>query len=692
MVQYILNHRISIEVVNILNKLLDTIPNITAAIKGKLADINLYSYWDLLLHIPLRYEDLTKVYPIATAEIGSQVLIEGEIVSCEVMHKRTKQLQVKISDGTQFITLLFFHFFPNYATQYKIGKKIRAYGEIKGDFFGNKTIIHPKIQTINEISDLPNTFSPVYSTTNGLTQAQLVKLIENALEYLDLLDILPDNLTKNLPKLSQAILSLHKLTPKEFNQETHKQSLRRLKLDELLAQQLILYNMYQQKHNNSSSILKPKATYTKTLLDKLPFKLTKAQTKVLGEIYADMAKPTQMNRLLQGDVGSGKTIVATLAMLVAVENGFQACIMAPTEILAEQHYLKTRDLLSGLGLNLVWLSGSLTAKEKKAAYLAITSNEAHIIIGTHAIFQKDVEFSKLAIIVVDEQHRFGVEQRLLLQAKGYNPHQLMMSATPIPRTLAMSYYADLDVSTIDELPKGRKPIKTLLINSGRRNEVIHFINEACNGGAQVYWVCPLIDESETLDLETAINTYNELQQRFPLYKVGLVHGKLKAAEKAVVMQQFSNGEIQILVATTVIEVGVDVPNASVMIIEHSERMGLSQLHQLRGRVGRGSIESQCILLYQNPLGEVARRRLKVIFENSDGFTIANEDLAIRGPGEILGNRQSGLPALKFANLETDLDLLKEAKELAKVIAEKYPDIAKLQTSLWFNNHEHFLKV
>ncbi len=675
-----------------MQQLLQTIKNITPALKDKLSGLGINTYWDLLLHIPIRYEDLTKVYKITEVQIGSDVLIEGEILSANVINKRTKQLQVQISDGSEIITLIFFHFYPNYAVQYKVGKRIRAYGEVKAGFGGGKSIIHPKIQSVTNAPDLSNTFSPVYGTTNGLSQAQIIKLVEDALLLINEVDVLPDNIIPNLPKTSQALLTLHKLTPKEFNTDAHNAALTRLKMDELISQQLILYRAYELKHKNSSTMLKPRATFTRQLLDSLPYKLTPEQTKVLGEIYADIAKPSQMNRLLQGDVGSGKTIVATMAMLVAVENGYQACIMAPTEILAEQHYLKTVKLLSGINVKVVWLSGSLNKSEKKSVYNEIKTGIAQIIIGTHAIFQKDVEFKNLALIVVDEQHRFGVEQRLLLQAKGINPHQLMMSATPIPRTLAMSYYADLDISTIDKLPPGRTPVKTVLINSGRRHEVIKFIADTCSTGAQVYWVCPLIEESEKLDLQNAINTYNELQDSLQEFKVGLVHGKMKAVDKGLVMRDFSDGKTQILVATTVIEVGVDVPNASIMVIEHSERMGLSQLHQLRGRVGRGSIDSQCILLYQNPLGEVAKRRLKVIFENNDGFVIANEDLAIRGPGELLGQRQSGLPALKFANLDTDLPLLKTARELAKIIANDYPEAAKQYIGLWFNASQHFLLV
>ncbi|MBP9743134.1 MAG: ATP-dependent DNA helicase RecG [Burkholderiales bacterium] len=671
-------------------QLLEPILNVRSVILNRLSNIGISNYWDLLLHIPLRYEDLTTVYPIVQTNIGSQVLVEGAVISCEIIHKRTKQLQVQLTDSTQIITLIFFHFYPNYASQYSLGKRLRVYGEIKADFLGNKIIIHPRVQTVTEQIILPNTFSPIYSTTKGLNQPSLIKLIEEALFILEQTDSLPDKVMADLPTFYQAIFTLHKLTPEQFKSGAHKKALMRLKLDELIAQQLILYNAYGHKHTKPAIALKPLATYTKRLLDNLGFKLTPSQIKVLGEIYTDLTVPIQMNRLLQGDVGSGKTIVAILSMLVAVENNRQACIIAPTEILAKQHFLKIQALLENLNIIVVWLSGSLTAKEKQHVYDKINSGSAQIIVGTHAVFQKDVVFNNLALIVIDEQHRFGVDQRLLLQSKGNNPHQLMMSATPIPRTLAMSYYADLDISTIDELPQGRAPVKTLLINNNRRYEVIKFVQSSCENGAQVYWVCPLIDESENLDLETAVNTFNELAHELGLIKVGLLHGKMKIDEKSRVIEDFNNGQLKVLVATTVVEVGVDVPNASIMVIEHSERMGLSQLHQLRGRVGRGNVESQCILLYQNPLGEVAKQRLKVIYENNDGFIIANEDLKIRGPGEILGSKQSGLPNLRFANLETDLELLKLAKVIAKNMINDQPDMAKLYTKLWFSNHEHFL--
>jgi ATP-dependent DNA helicase RecG len=635
-------------------------------------------------------EDYTKIYKISESLPETKVFVEGAITQVQLVRYKTNQLHVTINDGTSNLLLIFFHFYANYSTQYKVGKTIRAYGEIKYDFHGKKSIIHPKIQSENK--PLPDTFTPVYSSVSGLSQKKISMLVAKALNYIAEADVLPNKYFGELPQLSKALHMLHKMQVEFYTPSIINNAMTRLKIEELLAQQFALYNKYLDRATKKAVILKPKATLTRKLLEDLPYKLTKSQTKVLGEIYADIAKPTQMIRLLQGDVGSGKTIVATLAMLVAVENNFQACIIAPTEILAEQHYIKSKNILSKLNLNIVWLSGNLTNKEKLSAYADIASGQANIIIGTHAIFQKNVVFNNLALVVIDEQHRFGVEQRLQLQLKGNNPHQLMMSATPIPRTLAMSYFSNLDISTINELPGGRLPIKTLLINNNRREEVISFISKHCSSGRQAYWVCPLIEESEKLDLENVLNVYTEMQLKLPTIKTGLIHGKIKSNEKTIIMDEFRDNKIKLLIATTVIEVGVDVPNASVMVIEHSERMGLSQLHQLRGRVGRGSVESQCVLLYQSPVSEIAQKRLKVIYENNDGFAIADNDLLLRGPGEILGYKQSGLPDFKFTNLEHDIDLLKEAKKLVKIIASEEPNLIQKHINLWHQQHEKYLTV
>lgn len=678
-------------------QLLEPITN-TDKIKSKLAKLSLYNYWDLALHIPLRYEDLTKVYPIQEAQIGQQVMIEGKIIGHEVAHKRQKQLLVRIDDGSAIITLMFFHFYPNYAAQYTIGKTIRAHGEIKADFFGNKTIIHPKIQTVKEDSKLSNTFTPIYPTTNGLANNAIIKLVEDLFNLNIIPELLPEEIIQQykLMRLEPALLTLHKLTPQQFNSQIHEKALQRLKFDELIAQQLLMQKIYAKKHKNTAPILRSTHQLIVKLLAKLPFALTIAQKKVLHEILHDMARPQQMNRLLQGDVGSGKTIVATISALAALENGYQAVIMAPTEILAEQHYLKITQLLADMPIKIVWLSGSQTAKQKRESIAACSDGSADLIIGTHAVFQKNVEFKQLGLVVIDEQHRFGVEQRLALVNKGtsdIHPHQLMMSATPIPRSLAMSYYADLDVSSIDELPPGRTPIQTMLINNSRRHEVIKFVREHASLGHQAYWVCPLIEESEKLELENALNTFDELSTQLAPIKVGLVHGKMKAKDKADIMADFAANWTQVLVATTVIEVGVDVPNASIIVIEHSERMGLAQLHQLRGRVGRGNNASQCILLYDNQqLSETAKQRLKVISTSTDGFEIARQDLLIRGPGELLGQRQSGIPALRFANLEADLDILRQAKIIAENLAKNYPTHAKQLVELWFYQKQIYAGV
>ncbi|MDD3265834.1 MAG: ATP-dependent DNA helicase RecG [Burkholderiales bacterium] len=665
--------------------------------QSKLDKLDIHNYWDLACHIPLRYEDLTKTYKIRDAVIGQTAMIEGTIIGHEIQQKRSKQLLVRLDDGSSIITLLFFHFFPNYATQYKVGKIIRAFGEIKGDRFGNKTIFHPKIQTAAADNKLSNTFSPIYPSTNGLNNATLITLVEQLFEQDILQETLPQSIidSYNLMRLPEAFLMLHKLTPEQLKNNLQEKALYRLKFDELLSQQLLMQNIYKDKHKNQAPSIKSTHKLIIPLMQNLPFKLTNAQNKVLHEILADMALPHQMNRLLQGDVGSGKTIVATICALATIENGYQAAIMAPTEILAEQHYLKISQLTESLGIKVVWLSGSLTAKQKREAIEKCQNNDAQLIVGTHAIFQKNVEFHNLGMVIIDEQHRFGVEQRMALINKGNQdsqPHQLMMSATPIPRSLAMSYYADLDVSSIDELPPGRTPIETILINTNRRNEVIQFIREHVELNHQVYWVCPLIEESEKLELENAINTHVELCNTLKPIEIGLVHGKMKPKEKAQVMSDFIANKTQVLVATTVIEVGVDVPNASIIVIEHSERMGLAQLHQLRGRVGRGSIESQCILLFSNNLSEVAKERLKVISSTTDGFEIARQDLLIRGPGELLGARQSGLPLLKFANLETDLKILETAKEAAKTLAKSYPKNAEQLIKIWLYNKQIYANV
>jgi ATP-dependent DNA helicase RecG len=528
-----------------------------------------------------------------------------------------------------------------------------------------------------------------------LPQPTLRKHILAALGAVELTDTLPEKLLKKmrLPAFDESVMLLHNPPPlidEAALMERAHPAWRRIKFDELLAQQLSMRVHYRKRRDRVAPKLIARDTHAPALMQALPFALTRAQQKVLAEIRHDLAQPHPMQRLLQGDVGSGKTVVAALAALQAIENGYQVAFMAPTEILAEQHYLKLLDWLAPLGISPVWLAGSLKKKDKTAAIERIALGETQIAVGTHALFQASVEFKKLGLVIVDEQHKFGVQQRLALRGKGDEPHQLMMSATPIPRTLAMSYYADLDVSVIDELPPGRTPVVTKLINDNRRDEIFERVRTVCLQQRQAYWVCPLIDESEALQLQTALDTYETLTQTFPELSVGLVHGRLDNAEKARVMKAFKAGEIHLLVATTVIEVGVDVPNASLMVIEHAERMGLAQLHQLRGRVGRGAAESLCVLLFQTPLSELARARLKVIFENTDGFEIAQQDLQLRGPGELLGARQSGAAMLRFADINEDAKILEAARTLADELLRDAPDVAQAHLQRWMANKPDFL--
>ena len=566
-------------------------------------------------------------------------------------------------------------------------------------------MVHPKCRIVSEGTSLADALTPVYPTTAGLSQEAIRKLIRQALARSDhagsLAEVLPVEIIKHyrLHGFRDSVMFLHQPPPDAsailLQERTHP-AWRRIKFDELLAQQLSMRLHYQQRRSRSAPALLEKNKLTSALLQLLPFKLTGAQKKVLAEISRDLAAVHPMQRLLQGDVGSGKTVVAALAALQAIESGYQAAILAPTEILAEQHYQKLSGWLAPLGITLAWLSGSQKKKQRKAALADIAEGRAMLAIGTHALFQEQVEFNQLGLAIIDEQHRFGVHQRLALRMKGAKtgavPHQLMMSATPIPRTLAMSYYADLDVSVIDELPPGRTQVMTKLVADIRRDEVVARVRESCHAGKQAYWVCPLIEESEALQLKTALETYATLTLTFPDLKIGLVHGRLPPQEKSAVMETFKQGAIQLLVATTVIEVGVDVPNASLMVIEHAERMGLSQLHQLRGRIGRGAEASVCILLYQKPLSAIARERLRIIFEQTNGFEIARQDLRLRGPGEFLGARQSGVPMLRFADLEQDADLLAAARTAAEEMLRDHPASAQRHLQRWLVGKSEYLRV
>jgi len=664
------------------------------ALCKKLAKIGLHSEADLLVHLPLRYEDETCVTPVARAPWGEPVQVEVTVLSCEVQFRPRRQMVVRAHDDSGELTLRFFSFYPSQQAAMGEGSRLRAFGEVRGGFFGAE-MVHPRFRKIAQGDPLPTEMTPVYPTTAGVANSALQKLIGKALAVGDLADTLPDDLRQRLklPGLARSLRFLHKPPPGTDLDTLHARNhpaWRRVKFDEVLAQQMCLRRAYLARREQGAPVLVARDDLGARLLDRLPFGLTGAQLRAMTEIAGDLSQPYPMQRLLQGDVGAGKTIVAALAACQAISAGWQAAFMAPTEILAEQHYLKLKDWLEPLGIKVAWLSGSLRTAARRAQ-LAATAAEAQLVVGTHALIQDGVDFARLGLAIVDEQHRFGVAQRLALRKKGANPHQLMMSATPIPRTLAMSYYADLDVTVLDELPPGRTPIKTRLVADSRRDDVVGFVRKLVEEGRQAYWVCPLIEESEALQLQTAHDTYEQLSADLPALTVGLVHGRLKADEKQAVMAAFAAGEIDVLVATTVIEVGVDVPNASLMVIEHAERFGLSQLHQLRGRVGRGQYESSCVLIYAGPLGEIARQRLKIIFEHTDGFEIARQDLHLRGPGEFVGSRQSGVPLLRYADLEMDADLVEMAREVAEEMLLQSPELAEKHLRRWLGSREELLK-
>jgi ATP-dependent DNA helicase RecG len=674
---------------------------------ANLAKLGISTIQGLLLHLPLRYIDETRITAMRDLRLGDSVQVEGEIVHMEVSYKPRKTLHVRLEDASGQVNLRFLHFYPSQVAALAVGKHIRAYGEVRHGFFGFE-MVHPQCKNVGEKTQIAETLTPVYPTTAGLTQATIRKAIAFAIGQNDLAETLPAGVYKSsglpnisLPSFSASIHPLHNPSPDANLNALENRTTpewRRLAFDELLAQQLSMRKHYIKRRSLDAPTIAASQKLVPQLLKNLTFTLTGSQQKVIAEISHDLMQPHPMQRLLQGDVGSGKTIVACMAALQAIEHGWQVALMAPTEILAEQHYKKFETWLTPLNINIAWLTGSQSKKEREAALEGIASGRAQLSVGTHALFQESVQFSKLGLAIIDEQHRFGVQQRLALRKKGEpEPHQLMMSATPIPRTLSMSYFADLDVSVIDELPPGRTPVVTKLVSDERRDEILQRVREACMAGSQAYWVCPLIEESEALQLQTAQDTFAHMQSEFPELNIGLVHGRMKPAEKQTVMAQFSAGKIQLLVATTVIEVGVDVPNASLMVIEHAERSGLSQLHQLRGRVGRGAAKSTCILLYQNKLSdhklsEMARTRLKVIFENNDGFAIAQADLNLRGPGEFLGTRQSGVPMLKIADLERDADLLETAKNMADKLIKEYPAAVEKHLERWMSHAGELVKV
>ncbi len=665
---------------------------------------------DLILHLPLRYLDETRLVPLATIRLGEFVQVEGWVRHAEVQNRPRRQLVVEVGDSadaadmaaqTLFFRLL--HFYPSQLAQLKPGTRVRLLGEIRPGFFGAE-MVHPQLRVVRDNTPLPDRLTPVYPAVAGLSQFAIRKAVAATLQAADLSDSLPEQLPAalDLPAFAAALAHLHRPAPGSDLAGLEKRddpAWRRIKFDELLAQQLSLKLAARQRSQLSAPPLPAENPLSEKLLATLPFRLTAAQARALGEIRRDLARPHPMNRLLQGDVGSGKTLVAALAALPALAAGGQVAVMAPTEILAEQLYFKFREWLEPLGLAVVWLAAAIKGKAKQRILADIAEGRARVAVGTHALFQSGVSFRDLNLAIVDEQHRFGVAQRLALREKGQHagdtplmPHLLMMSATPIPRSLAMSYYADLDVSVIDELPPGRTPIVTRMVAQSRRDEVVGRLRDYCLSGAQAYWVCPLVEESEKLQLRAAEESHAELAELLPELAIGLVHGRMKAEEKAAVMADFKAGRLNLLVATTVIEVGVDVPNAGLMVIEHAERYGLAQLHQLRGRVGRGARESTCLLIYGAPLSESAKQRLRIIKENADGFAIAREDLKLRGPGEFLGARQSGQQILRFADLETDLDLLEAARAAADDLLARDPEAVDRHLDRWLPRGLDYLRA
>ncbi len=677
---------------------------------------------DLVLHLPLRYEDETKITLLRNARDGDTVQIEATVTQCEVQQRPRRMLKVTVEDGTGECVLTFFSFYPSQQKTMAVGTVLRIRGEIKGGFWGRQ-MMHPAFKVAG--GELPQALTPVYPTAAGLPQPYLRRAIASAMQRVQLPETLPpdtpppvlnywdENGLQPLMSLREALSFLHHPAPDValVTLEDHSHpAWQRLKAEELLAQQLSQFQARQERAALQAPVLRVPApapgqlTLVEQFLQQLPFGLTRAQQRVCHEIAQDMARTMPMHRLLQGDVGSGKTVVAAMSAMVCIAAGWQCALMAPTEILAEQHFAKLvgwlEPLLAPIGKKVAWLSGAQKKKERAAMLALVASGEAALVVGTHAVIQEQVQFHNLALAVIDEQHRFGVAQRLALRRKlahrGLEPHLLMMSATPIPRTLAMSYYADLDVSVIDELPPGRTPIVTKVISDSRKDEVIARIGAQVAAGRQVYWVCPLIEESETLDLSNATATHTELSEALPGVTVGLLHSRMPQAEKKAVMELFTAGIMGVLVSTTVIEVGVDVPNASLMVIEHAERFGLSQLHQLRGRVGRGAAASACVLLYSvndnGRLSDTGKERLRAMAETNDGFEIARRDLEIRGPGEFLGARQSGDALLRFADLDKDVALLEWAQALAPVMLQRYPHLAQQHIQRWLGVKAEFLKA
>ena len=685
---------------------LSTLSGVGPAIEKKLQNLNLYRVEDLLFLLPLRYEDRTCITKLKDLNPGIRSLVTGEVLDAKIAFRGRRNLIVKISDGTGTLTLRFFYFSRKQYKQFEPGTNVTCYGEIRRNK-NTLEIIHPEYRILqpNQRPSVSKRLTPIYPTTMGIQQGRLRNLVNQAITIMRNTspdDLLPKKalLKLQLPSLEEALLFLHQPPAKtnliEIEQGTNKCQLR-LSFEELLAHYMSLRKIRLQSNHDISDALINGKIRIKDFIKSLPFKLTNAQKKVSQEILEDLSKPHPMMRMIQGDVGSGKTIVAAIACLKAISCGKQVAIMAPTELLAEQHWENFSRWYKNYDVQQAWLSGNQGQRNRNEALQNIASGKAKLIIGTHALFQEKVNFFNLALIVIDEQHRFGVAQRMALRDKGVKtsayPHQLVMTATPIPRTLAMAAYADLDTSIIDELPPGRKQIKTIVLPNTRRNEVIERVRIMCSKGQQAYWVCPLIEESENFDFQSAESIFSILKSSLQELQIGLIHGRMLSSIKEKTMHSFKNGDIHLLVATTVIEVGVDVPQANLMIIENSERMGLSQLHQLRGRVGRGGSQSHCVLLYRSPLGNIAHSRLEVLRQSSDGFLIAQRDLELRGPGELLGTRQTGLlPQYRIADLIRDAKIMPEVQNIGQQMLENNPEKAELITHRWLGDSDRYVKV
>ncbi|MCO5787058.1 ATP-dependent DNA helicase RecG [Pseudomonas sp. G11-1] len=676
------------------------------ALADKLDRLGLSSVQDVLFHLPLRYQDRTRITPIGALRPGMDAVIEGVVLGAEVVMGRRRSLLCRIQDGSGTLSLRFYYFSAALKSNLQRGSRWRCYGEVRPGASGLE-IYHPEMQNLDSQQAAPvaTTLTPIYPATEGLSQQRLRSLTDAALAWLDQGNSLPDLLAPELteqyqlPPLREAIHTLHRPPPDvdlQALEDGRHWAQHRLAFEELLAHQLTMLKLRAEVRAHRAPVMQAPGELAQTFISQLGFPLTGAQQRVAEEVRADLRQPQPMLRLVQGDVGAGKTVVAALAALQALEAGWQVALMAPTEILAEQHFNNFQRWFAPLGISVAWMAGKLKGKARSNQLQMIATGDAAMVVGTHALFQAEVQFHNLGLAIIDEQHRFGVQQRLALRDKGaagrFSPHQLIMTATPIPRTLAMSAYADLDTSILDELPPGRTPINTVLVSDSRRDAVVERVRAGCAEGRQAYWVCTLIEESEQLQAQAAEVTWQALCEQLPDLSIGLIHGRMKATEKAEIMQAFKDGDLHLLVATTVIEVGVDVPNASLMIIENPERLGLAQLHQLRGRVGRGNTASHCVLLYHAPLSALGRERLGIMRESSDGFVIAEKDLELRGPGEVLGTRQTGLVQFRVADLVRDADLLPQIQEAAAVFTRQHPQRVDLVIDRWLADAQQFAQV